>query len=569
MSLKKSNLKIRISSVFIAAAMLLCGCSSQQESVTESSDLQGVSSSQSDVPESFEQGGNNENSSDNDSSITENSSADGSSITENSTDDETDKTENSTDDESTSSKSTPKAQEDNSKPEESKDEHTDFTVKWTVSNEWQDAGKYCGGIEVSVINNSDKVESWTAKVAVPDNTEVLSGWNGIFSVSGNTMTIKNESYNGTIEKGGSVSFGFNYSSSQKLDIKDITINGSAAKPEENEGDNGNQGNNSQPQSTTTVKPLETPPAAPDDPEGTTPVSQHGALSVNGSQLVDKNGKSYQLRGMSTHGIGWFPDFVNEAAFKTLRDDWNTNVIRLAMYTGRSEGYDGAGGNYEKLMYKGIDIAIKLDMYVIVDWHVLADQSPTVMQDDALRFFDEVSKRYAGYDNIIYEICNEPNGYATWDGHIKPYAERVIPVIRKNDPDSVIIVGTPTWSQDIDKALANPLEYDNIMYALHFYAATHTDWLRQRLSSCVSQGLPVMVTEFGCCDASGNGANDFNQTTAWLELLDSLGISYMNWNLANKNESSSAFRPGASAYGNWSESDLSESGKWMRNWFKNH
>ncbi|MBD5082304.1 MAG: glycoside hydrolase family 5 protein, partial [Ruminococcaceae bacterium] len=128
-------------------------------------------------------------------------------------------------------------------------------------------------------------------------------------------------------------------------------------------------------------------------------------------------------------------------------------------------------------------------------------------------------------------------------------------------------GTPTWSQDIDQAESNRLTEKNVMYALHFYAATHTDWLRNRVSDCYKKGLPIFVTEFGCCDASGNGANDFNQTKQWLNLLDSCGISYCNWNLANKNESSSAFKESASANGNWKESDMSESGKWIRKWFR--
>ena len=165
----------------------------------------------------------------------------------------------------------------------------------------------------------------------------------------------------------------------------------------------------------------------------------------------------------------------------------------------------------------------------------------VMKDDALRFFKYMSKKYADYPNVIYEICNEPNGYATWDNDIKPYAEEVIPVIRKNAPNAVVIVGTPTWSQDIDKALANPLEFDNVMYALHFYAATHTDWLRQRVEDCYNKGLPIFVSEYGLCDASGNGSNDFDQAKKWYKLLDKLNISYVAWAMADKAETGSKLR----------------------------
>lgn len=313
-------------------------------------------------------------------------------------------------------------------------------------------------------------------------------------------------------------------------------------------------------------------AEPTTPTSNGIVSQHGQLSVKGTNIVDKNGSVYQLRGMSTHGITWFPDFVNENAFKTLRDDWNTNVVRLAMYVdewGNGSCYMSNKQGSREMVEKGIDLCIKLDMYCIVDWHVLNPGDPSKYTNEAKEFFDYISRKYGNYPNIIYEICNEPNSGADWDNNIKSYAEQIIPVIRANDPDSIVIVGTPTWSQDIDRALANPLKYDNVMYALHFYAATHTDWLRDRVKTCVNSGLPVFVSEFGMCDASGGGANDFNQATQWLNLFDSLNISYCNWALANKNETCCAIGSWAGANGNWSDSDLTESGKWIRNWFKNH
>ena len=460
------------------------------------------------------------------------------------------------------------------------EENGDFTVRWELSDTWMQGDSYCGGYNVYIANNTDKaVESWKLIFSVPEGFDFSSCWNCIYEVKANKVTITNESYNGSIEIGQEVSFGFNYISPEEFEPPEVTVNGqpaasgSTAVTPENTSSTTTGSNNTTttaatttPQTTTTTKP--TAPPAPADPSGTTPVSQHGQLSLKGTQIVDKNGNAYQLKGMSTHGIAWFPDFVNEQAFRTLRDDWNTNVIRLAMYSGESEGYSGSNkAQHEALVKQGIEIAIKLDMYVIVDWHVLADQSPQVRKADALRFFEEISATYGSYPNIIYEICNEPNGYASWEGDVKPYAEEVIPVIRKNAPNSLIIVGTPTWSQDIDKALASPLKYNNVLYALHFYAATHTDWLRDRVKQCVNAGLPVFVSEFGCCDASGNGANDFGQTRKWLELLDSLGISYINWNLANKAETSSAFKPSASANGNWSTNDLSESGAWIRKWLR--
>lgn len=303
------------------------------------------------------------------------------------------------------------------------------------------------------------------------------------------------------------------------------------------------------------------------PGGNTPFERHGTLSVNGAYLVDSRGEKFQLRGMSTHGLAWFPDYVNYDTFKFLRDEWNTNCIRLAMYTHEYGGYC-SGGDKEQLkslVKNGVNYASELGMYVIIDWHVLNERSPLQYKDEAVKFFDEMSKLFADNGNVIYEICNEPNSGPSWND-IKTYANEVIPVIRANDPDSVIIVGTPTWSQDIDQAAASPLNFPNVMYALHFYAATHTDWLRNKMESCISGGLPVFVSEFGICDASGNGAVDIDQANAWRELIERYNTSYMCWNLANKNESSSVISSGCSKLYGWDDSELSAQGKWIRDWF---
>ena len=292
----------------------------------------------------------------------------------------------------------------------------------------------------------------------------------------------------------------------------------------------------------------------------------GALQVRGTQLCSSSGEPVQLRGISTHGLAWYPDYVNEAAFRQLHDEWNCNVIRLAMYTAEYGGYC-TGGDREALkdlIRRGIRYAADADMYAIVDWHILSDSNPLEHAEEAAGFFRGISGEFADADHILYEICNEPNGNTTWQD-IKIYAEQIIPVIRENDPDAVILIGTPNWSQFVDQAAADPVTgYDNLMYTLHFYAATHKDDLRSRLRQAVEAGLPVFVSEFGICDASGSGALDTAEAEEWIRLLDELGISYAAWNLSNKDETSALLRPDCSRISGFSEDDLSESGKWIRN-----
>ncbi len=294
-------------------------------------------------------------------------------------------------------------------------------------------------------------------------------------------------------------------------------------------------------------------------------STSGALHVEGAKLVGSDGRPVQLRGISTHGIAWFPDYINEAAFRQFRTEWGANVVRLAMYTAEYGGYCSGGDKTQlkNLIRDGVRYAAAQDLYVIIDWHILSDGDPNTHKEDAKAFFSEMSKEFAANNNVLYEICNEPNGGTTWQ-QIKAYANEIIPVIRANDKDAVIIVGTPNWSQYVDQAAADPITgYDNIMYALHFYAATHKDDLRARMVGAIQKGLPVFVTEYGICDASGNGGIDEASANQWISTMNQYSVSYVAWNLSNKAETSAIIQSGSTKKSGFTDSDLSASGKWLR------
>lgn len=291
----------------------------------------------------------------------------------------------------------------------------------------------------------------------------------------------------------------------------------------------------------------------------------GRLHVKGTKLVDKKGHEVQLRGVSTHGLSWYPQYVNDKCFAQLHDKWGANVVRLAMYTEEYNGYcSGDAKNrsdLKKLIKKGVRLAKKHKMYVIVDWHILSDGNPNSHKKEAKAFFREMSREFKGYNNVIYEICNEPNNGTSWK-EIKFYARSVISTIRKNDKKAVIVVGTPTWSQDVDQAAADPIKGDNIMYALHFYAATHKTDLRNKMTAAINKGLPVFVTEYGICDASGNGAIDKKEADRWIQTMDEYGVSYIAWNLSNKQESSSIIKSSCPKVSGFKKSELSDEGRWL-------
>ena len=298
----------------------------------------------------------------------------------------------------------------------------------------------------------------------------------------------------------------------------------------------------------------------------TPFGLHGKLHVEGPHLMDEHQNKCQLRGISTHNISLYPEYVNEACFTQLTDKFGMSMLRIAMYSaeaddvlGYADGDDSHRAELEEMILKSAEICAALGIYMIVDWHILLDYDPNMHTDMAIRFFQNICPKLKDYDHIIYEICNEPNMDTTWE-QITHYANQVIPAIRAIDPDKVIIVGTPVWSQRVDEAAKAPLPYPNLVYTLHFYADTHKEWLRQIMVDVMKEGLPVFVSEFGICDASGNGPINDEETNAWIELMNKLQVSYAIWNLSNKDETSAILAPTCTVCQDFTDDDFSECGK---------
>ncbi len=293
------------------------------------------------------------------------------------------------------------------------------------------------------------------------------------------------------------------------------------------------------------------------------VMQNGQIQVKGTQLVNKNKQAIQLRGVSSHGLQWYGQYVNKDTIEWLKKDWGITVFRAAMYV-EEDGYISSPKNVKTKMKEAIQAAIDSGIYVIVDWHMGHEQDPNIHKKEAIAFFKEIATAYGKYPNVIYEICNEPNGQSiTWNKKIKPYAEELTKAIRTIDKDNIILVGTGTWSQDVDAAADNPLKFSNIMYVAHFYAGTHGQFLKDKITYAMKKGAPVFVSEWGTSKADGNGGVYKKEATAWLQFLNQQKISWVNWNLSDKNESSALLAKGASVKGGWTAKNLSPSGQFVK------
>ncbi|WP_422379578.1 glycoside hydrolase family 5 protein [Marinicellulosiphila megalodicopiae] len=294
------------------------------------------------------------------------------------------------------------------------------------------------------------------------------------------------------------------------------------------------------------------------------VEQYGSISVQNGTLVDQTGEKLQLRGMSLFWSQWGGQYYNKLVVNRLAQDWNVSVVRAAIGAEKG-GYEVAPERELKKLDNVIKAAIDNGIYVIVDWHAHDAQNNT---DLAIEFFEIVAAKYGHLPNVIYEIYNEPD-YESWDEDIKPYAEKVIKHIRAIDADNLIIVGTPTWSQRVDQAANNPLIGKNIAYTIHFYAGTHKQSIRDNVTYALNKGLAIFSTEWGMSQASGNGGVFVEETKIWLDFFDEHNISWLNWSIINKNESSAALKPIASPMADWLPEDLSKSGTWVRNRLLNY
>lgn len=289
-----------------------------------------------------------------------------------------------------------------------------------------------------------------------------------------------------------------------------------------------------------------------------PVKEWGQLQVKGSQLCDQNGNPVVLRGVS---FGWhnlWPRYYTKKTVKWLADDWHANVIRAAMGIQLEENYLEFPEHALKCITTVVDAAIKNDLYVIIDWH-----AHTLHTEEAKAFFGQMAQKYGKYPNVIYELYNEPVE-DSWDD-LKTYASTVIAEIRKYDPDNIILMGCPHWDQDIDKCAASPIKgVSNVMYTLHFYAATHKDYLRERLAKAVDGGLPVFVSESAGMEASGDGPLAPEEHQKWIDLLEAKKVSWVNWSISDKNETCSMILPSANPEGKWTEKQLKPWGQLVRN-----
>lgn len=411
------------------------------------------------------------------------------------------------------------------------------TAAFTVVNSW--GSGYQG--EFTVRNDtSTQLTSWRVEFELPSGSTITQSWNAQQSNSGSRYTFTNVSWNGTLAPGASTSFGFLVDGSGRP--VNCTVNGGSCT-----GGGTPTSTPTTPQTTPTT-PGATPTAS--QPPGTTPVARHGQLRVCGAAMCDRNGQRVQLRGISSMWLNWEtqPYAENLSALLWMRDNWNLQIIRAAMGVEPAGAYLSNPAKARGQVEQIINNAVTAGVYVIVDWHDHEAQNHT---SQAVSFFRDLAQRYGHLPNVIWEPYNEPL-QVSWTNVIKPYHQQVVSAIRAVDPDNIIVLGTPTWSQDVDAAAASPLSGTNLMYTLHFYSCTHGASLRSKGDAAIRAGLALFVTEWGASHADGglDGRICESEAQAWIDWMRANSISWTAWKLDVGTDTTNLLSPGAPVTGGW-------------------
>ena len=231
---------------------------------------------------------------------------------------------------------------------------------------------------------------------------------------------------------------------------------------------------------------------------------------------------------------------------------NIQIIRAAMATGNEDwggpakGYASDPDKQKNYVNTVVQAAIDNDIYVIIDWHSHVANTQT---ESAKGFFSEMAQKWGKYDNVIFEVFNEPEKQ-DWST-VKNYANQIVQVIRQYS-DNLILVGNPSWSATPNSAINDEVtdSKNNLAYTFHYYAGTHkTNSEGAKAVSAMNAGLSVFVSEWGTGTADGKGDpnNYVSQNKNWQDWMDTYKLSWANWSASKINEGTAAFSGGASRY----------------------
>jgi endoglucanase len=236
---------------------------------------------------------------------------------------------------------------------------------------------------------------------------------------------------------------------------------------------------------------------------------HGVLSKSGTSIVDENGDTVWLRGVGLHNLLVYSNLHSYESLLCLKY-YGVNTIRLSAYPARitesgkytNLGYIEAENAMKAHMCRIIDRCIQLGIYVIVDWHCMRGSKYVqknnfiLHEEEGLKFFDFFSKKYADNANVIYEFTNEPGRVDI--AQLVEFIKKARTIVLQNCNYTPIMVTGIIDAESVGTAIEtvyNELvdnEITDVFLSPHRYIGNPTS----TYDSCISQGIPIFVTEWG-------------------------------------------------------------------------
>jgi len=129
------------------------------------------------------------------------------------------------------------------------------------------------------------------------------------------------------------------------------------------------------------------------------------------------------------------------------------------------------------------------------------------------------------------------------------------------------VGTPTWCQEPNKIVNNPVEGENIVYTFHVYTTAHDINLQNNIDFALRRDFPIIADEWspGHWNWEENPDINWDYANQWIDFWEARGIGWIDWSFNIKNEPLSALIPNQYLIaGFWKDDQyLTEIGRFIR------
>lgn len=251
------------------------------------------------------------------------------------------------------------------------------------------------------------------------------------------------------------------------------------------------------------------------------------LRVSGTRIVESNGNTFVMRGVS-HAHVWYP--TQTSAFAGIKS-YGTNTVRVVLGSGQRWGPNSASdvANVISLCKQNRLICV-LEVH---DTTGFGEEGAAASLEQAASYWISIASALQGQENyVVINLGNEPFGNnqqvsATW----ATATSNAINRLRNAGFDHLIMVDAPMWGQDWqgimrDNATSvfNADPDRNTVFSVHMYGVYDTAAeITAYLNAFQTAGLPLVIGEFGHNHSDGNPDEDTIMAQA-----QSRGVGYIGW-----------------------------------------